>query len=71
MLLQETRQRVLKAGLSLPALETMDWQDLYRAWITISAQEIGKIANFRFAEAFNGLDYIAAGDISKIMNTET
>ncbi len=71
MLLQETKQRVLRAGVSLPVLETMDWQDIYRMWISISAQETGKAAKLQYAEGFNGLNFNAMGVISELFNQDS
>jgi LmbE family N-acetylglucosaminyl deacetylase len=70
MLLQETKQRILKSCLSVPILDTMEWQGVYRAWITISAQKTGKTANLEYAEAFNGLFFNAAGIISKLLDSD-
>ncbi|MFX1564800.1 MAG: PIG-L deacetylase family protein [Promethearchaeota archaeon] len=70
MLLEETKQRVLLAGLSVPILESMDWKDIYRVWITLSAQKIGKEAGYQYAEAFNGMYFSAAGVISELLNSE-
>jgi LmbE family N-acetylglucosaminyl deacetylase len=71
MLLEETKQRVLNAGLSVPILETLDWQDVFRAWITLSAQTTGKEANLQYAEGFNGLYFSAAGIISELFSADT
>jgi LmbE family N-acetylglucosaminyl deacetylase len=70
MLLQETKQRVLKAGLSVPILENLEWQDIYRAWITLAAQETGKKAKLRYAEGFKGLHFNAAGITSDLLNIQ-
>lgn len=68
MLLQETKQRILRAGISVPVLETMDWQDIYRMWISISAQETGKAARLQYAEGFNRLNFNAIGVITDLLN---
>jgi LmbE family N-acetylglucosaminyl deacetylase len=68
MLLEETKQRVLRADVSVPILDTMDWQDIYRMWISISAQETGKIAKLRYAEGFNRLEFNAMGVLAELLN---
>ncbi len=70
MLLQETKQRVLKADLSIPFLENGEWQDVFHALITISAQQTGKNVSYLYAKAFNGLYFGATKIISELMNAD-
>ena len=71
MLLQETKQRIAKAGLSVAELETTEWQEVYRIWITINAQQAGKLVKYPYAEGFNGIYFGALGELSDLMKSDS
>lgn len=63
MLLQESRTRFQLAGIPVPTLDEMTWQEFVRYWITTTAQDLGKEVKYHFAEAFNILTFGALGAV--------
>ncbi|MFX1564323.1 MAG: PIG-L deacetylase family protein [Promethearchaeota archaeon] len=70
MLLEETQHRLKLANMEIPILKKMDWREATRFWVTISAQNTGKLAKYQYAEAFNGISFGLVGAISEMMKTE-
>jgi hypothetical protein len=64
MLLQESRTRFQLAGIPVPTLDEMTWQEFVRYWITTTAQDLGKEVEYQYAEAFNILTFGAIGAVS-------
>jgi hypothetical protein len=67
MLLEETGHRARLAQLEVPILEELSWQEAIRLLVTISGQETGKLAHYKFAEAFNGIPFGTVGVIADLM----
>jgi hypothetical protein len=57
MLLQETRERLQRADLPVPALDDLEWKEFVRLWVTLNAQQTDKQAGIDFGEAFHRFGY--------------
>ncbi|MFX0077761.1 MAG: PIG-L deacetylase family protein [Candidatus Hermodarchaeota archaeon] len=70
MILDETRKRFSHAGVEALVSKETTWKDFIHQWITTEAQEIGKHANCRYAEAFNSIGFSAVRIIAEQLEIE-
>jgi LmbE family N-acetylglucosaminyl deacetylase len=67
MLLEENRHRLKLAGMEVPLLNQLDWREVVRLWVTLTAQAAGKQSNHEFAEAFNVIPFGMVGVIADLL----
>jgi LmbE family N-acetylglucosaminyl deacetylase len=67
MLLEENRHRLSLTGMEMPLLNQLDWHDVVRLWVTLTAQAAGKQSNHEYAEAFNVIPLGMVGVISDLL----
>jgi LmbE family N-acetylglucosaminyl deacetylase len=67
MLLEENLHRLKLAGMEVPLLSQLDWREVVRLWVTLTAQTAGKQSNHEYAEAFNAIPFGMVGVIADLL----